>query len=115
MLLLLVSELRRRSPHWPSTRVGTLMAMGLCVQIISATPWFEATVPWVWQAPAVAVSVGNAALFWVFVQTLFLDDFKWQPWHVGSWLAVVVLTLWNCATGWQHAHPVGLALQRAVP
>lgn len=115
MLLLLVSELRRRSPRWPATRVGTLMAMGLCVQIISATPWFEATIPWVWQVPAVAVSVGNAALFWVFVQALFLDDFKWQPWHVGAWLAVVALTLWNCVTGWQHSHPVGLALQRAVP
>lgn len=115
MLLLLVSELRRRLPLWRATRVGTLMAAGLCVQIISSTPWFEATVPWVWQAPAVAISVGNAALFWVFAQALFMDDFKWQPWHVGAWLTVVALTLWNCATGWQHAHPLGLALQRAVP
>lgn len=114
-LLLLVSELRRRLPRWPATRVGTLMAAGLCVQIISSTPWVEASVPWLWQAPAVAISVGNAALFWVFVQALFLDDFKWLWWHVGAWLAVVALTLWNCATGWQHAHPLGLALQRAVP
>jgi AraC-like DNA-binding protein len=115
MLLLLVTEMRRRLPRWPATRVGTLMAIGLGVQIISSAPWFEATVPWVWQAPAVAISVGNAALFWVFAQALFMDDFKWQPLHVGAWLAVVALTLWNCATGWQHAHPVGLALQRAVP
>jgi AraC-like DNA-binding protein len=114
-LLLLVSEMRRRFPLWPASRVGTLMALGLCVQVVSATPWFEAHVPWAWQAPAVAVSVGNAALFWVFVQALFMDDFKWTPWHVAAWLAVVLLTLWNCATGWQHAHPVGLALQRAVP
>ncbi len=114
-LLLLVSEMRRRLPQWRATRVGTLMAMGLCVQIISATPWFEASIPWAWQAPAVAVSVGNAALFWVFVQALFLDDFKWTAWHVSAWLAVVALTLWNCATGWQHAHHVALALQRAVP
>jgi AraC-like DNA-binding protein len=115
MLLLLVSEMRRRLPQWRATRVGTLMAIGLCVQIISATPWFEASIPWAWQAPAVAVSVGNAALFWVFVQALFIDDFKWTPWHVAAWLAVVALTLWNCATGWQHAHPLGLALQRAAP
>jgi AraC-like DNA-binding protein len=115
MLLLLVSELRHRLPRWPATRVGTLMAAGLCVQIISATPWVEANVPSVWQAPAVAISVGNAALFWVFAQALFIDDFKWTAWHAGAWLAVVALTLWNCATGWQHAHPVGLALQRSVP
>jgi AraC-like DNA-binding protein len=114
-LLLLVSEMRRRLPQWRATHVGTLMAMGLCVQIISATPWFEASVPWTWQAPAVAVSVGNAALFWVFVQALFIDDFKWTPWYVGAWLTVVALTLWNCTTGWQNAHPVALALQRAVP
>ena len=114
-LLLLVSEMRRRMPQWPATRVGMLMALGLCVQVVSSTPWFEAHVPWAWQAPAVAVSVGNAALFWVFVQALFRDDFKYTPWHGGAWLAVVALTLWNCASGWQHAHPVGLALQRAVP
>jgi AraC-like DNA-binding protein len=115
MLLLLVSEMRSRLPSWPATRVGTLMAAGLCVQIVSATPWFEANIQWAWQTPAVAVSVGNAALFWVFVQALFLDNFKWTAWHVGAWSAVVALTLWNCATGWQHAHPVALALQRAVP
>jgi hypothetical protein len=115
MLLLLVSEMRRRLPQWRATRVGTLMAVGLCVQIISATPWFEANIPWAWQTPAVAVSVGNAALFWVFVQALFIDDFKWTPRHVAAWLVVVTLTLWNCATGWQHAHPLVLALQRAAP
>jgi AraC-like DNA-binding protein/uncharacterized membrane protein len=114
-LLLLVSEMRRRLPRWPATRVGVLMALGLCVQVLSATPWFEAHVPWVWQAPAVAMSVGNAALFWVFVQALFMDDFKLRPGHVAAWFSVVALTLWNCAMGWQHAHPVGLALQRAVP
>jgi AraC-like DNA-binding protein/uncharacterized membrane protein len=114
-LLLLVSEMRRRLPRWPATRVGVLMALGLCVQVLSSTPWFEAHVLWVWQAPAVAMSVGNAALFWVFVQALFMDDFKLRPGHVAAWFSVVALTLWNCAMGWQHAHPVGLALQRAVP
>jgi hypothetical protein len=113
-LLLLVSEMRRRLPQWRATHVGTLMAMGLCVQIISATPWFEASVPWTWQAPAVAVSVGNAALFWVFVQALFIDDFKWTPWYVGAWLTVVALTLsrspcnapcpW-CLPGWPSSPP----------
>nr|WP_295771722.1 hypothetical protein [Rhodoferax sp.] len=62
-------------------------ALGLCVQVISAMPLFEDMVPQQWQAPWLAVSVGNAVLFWVFVQALFDDDFALRPVHVVAWLA----------------------------
>lgn len=36
-------------------------------------------VPHLWQAPGVAVSVGNAVLFCVFVQVLFDEEFALRP------------------------------------
>ncbi len=54
--------------------------------------------PRLWQAPLVAVSVGNAVLFWVFVQALFDDAFVLRPLHGLVWLA-----------------PFTMGVQRALP
>jgi AraC-like DNA-binding protein len=84
------------------------------VQVIGATPLFEALVHPLWQAPLVAVSVANAVLFWIFVQALFDDDFSLRPQHVVAWLLVATLSGLNCAMG-THAAPLLTSLQRAVP
>ena len=104
----------RDRPTLRSARAGAALALGLCVQVIGATPLFEALVHPFWQAPLVAVSVANAVLFWVFVQALFDDDFSIRPRHVVAWLAVATLSAFNCAAG-PHAAPVLMGLQRAVP
>ena len=118
LLLLQAAVLWRDRPHLPAARAGVAMALGVCVQVVSATPLLEAALPRLWQVPLVAISVGNAVLFWVFVQALFDDDFAWRPLHGGAWLAVAALSGFNCAWGEPGASalaPVTMGLQRGVP
>jgi len=118
LLLLLAVVLGRDRPRLPAARTGVLLTLGLCVQVIGSTPAFEALAPRPWQAPLVAVSVGNAVLFWVFVQALFDDDFALRPLHVVAWIAVAVLAAFNCtvvAGGASVLAPVAMGVQRAVP
>jgi AraC-like DNA-binding protein len=68
--------------------------------------------------PLVAVSVGNAVLFWIFVQALFDDGFAWRPVHGAAWLAAAALAAFNCAAVAGSASvlaPVTYGLQRSVP
>ena len=118
LLLVLATVMRRDRPQLPAARVGVAMALGMCAQVISATPLFEQLVPRLWHAPWVAISVGNAVLFWVFVQALFDDDFEIRPVHTIAWLAAALLSGVNCAVLARSAYdiaPLTMALQRAVP
>ena len=125
LLALLAAVLVRERPALPAARVGVLMALGLGLQVVSATPAFEAQVSELWQAPLIAVSVANAVLFWVFVQALFDDDFALRPVHAIAWGGVAGLSLLNCLLncvlpGLCQSMPGGLNLllhgaQRAVP
>lgn len=114
LLALLAVVLWRDRPRLRSARAGAALALGLCVQVIGATPLFEALVHPLWQAPLVAVSVANAVLFWIFVQALFDDDFSLRPGHVAAWFAVAALSGFNCVAG-PHAATVLVGLQRAMP
>ncbi len=116
LLALLAAVLARDRPRLPAARAGIALCLGLCVQVVGSTPLLEARLPLLWQAPLVAVAVGNAVLFWVFVQALFDDDFVFKPLHAWAWAGVALLSGFNCAVGYQHAlAPVTLGLQRAVP
>ena len=116
LLALLVAVLLRDRPRLPAAQAAVAMCLGLCVQVIGATPLVEARLSALAQAPLVAVSVANAVLFWVFVQALFDDDFAFLPVHAAAWLGVALLSGINCALGPQHAAaPVTFGLQRAVP
>jgi AraC-like DNA-binding protein len=118
LLLLLAWVLGRDRPRLPAARAALAMMLGLAVQVISSTPLFEAQAPRLWQAPLVAISVGNAVLFWIFVQALFDDDFALEPLHGAAWLAAAALGGFNCA--WVAGSssvlaPVTMGLQRGVP
>lgn len=118
LLVVLATVMHRDGRQLAATRVGVAMAIGLCVQVISATPLFEDLVPRLWQAPWVALSVGNAVLFWAFVQALFDDEFSLRTVHFFSWLLVATLSGLNCAVLANSANifaPVSMGLQRAVP
>ena len=118
LLLLLVAVLRRDRPQLPASRTGLALCLGLCVQVVGATPFFEAEVPRLWQVPLVAISVGNAVLFWVFVQALFDDDFRLRPWHAAAWLSAAGLSGLNCAVAAGSSSPLAplsMGLQRALP
>ncbi|MFZ6711761.1 helix-turn-helix domain-containing protein [Undibacterium sp. TC9W] len=118
LLLLLSAILGRDRPQLLVVRSGIALCLGLAVQVISATPWIEATVPRLWQAPLVAISVANAVLFWVFVQALFDDDYALRPTHLLAWFAVAALSALNCAVVAGSATiiaPVTMGMQRAIP
>ncbi|MFZ6743158.1 helix-turn-helix domain-containing protein [Undibacterium sp. JH2W] len=118
LLLLLSAILARDRSQLLVVRAGIALCLGLAVQVLSATPWIEAMVPRLWQAPLVAISVANAVLFLVFVQALFDDDYLLQPWQVLAWFAVAALSALNCAVIAGSASiiaPLTMGVQRAIP
>jgi AraC-like DNA-binding protein len=118
LLLLLAAVLWRDRPRLPAARAGVAMTLGLFMQVVSSAPPVEALLPRLWQAPLVAISVGNGVLFWIFVQALFDDEFVLRPVHVAAWLGVAVLSGFNCAVvagSGSVLAPLMIGLQRAVP
>ena len=67
LLVLVAAVLWRDRRRAPAALAGVALALGQVVQTIGATPWVEATLPFLWQAPLIAVSVANVVLFWIFV------------------------------------------------
>lgn len=96
LLLVLAAIVLRDRARAPALRASLAMTLGLVVQVIGSAPLFDELVPRPWQAPFIAVSVGNAALFWIFVQALFDDDFAFGAQHVGAWFAAATLSGLNC-------------------
>lgn len=118
LLLLLAGALWRDRPRLPAAQAAIAFCLGLCVQVIGATPLLEDRLPLLWQAPLIAVAVGNAVLFWVFIQALFDDDFVLRPVHGLAWATVAALSGFNCAVMAGSASllaPLTWGLQRAVP
>ena len=122
VLALLIFVLMRASSRATVRPVARWLAIslcaGLCVQMIAATPVVEDWLPRTWLAPMVAISVGNAVLFWIFVQALFDDDFALRPMHAIAWAMVALLAGCNCAFvagGASVFAPMLVGAQRAVP
>ena len=117
LLALLAAVLWRDAPRVSLARIGIALALGMCVQVVGSMPTFESHVPRVWQAPWVAVSVGNAVLFWLFVQALFDDAFRLSPRHVAIWAVASGLGGLNCAFahGDSALSLAALGVQRVVP
>jgi len=118
LLALIAWVLGRDRRGLPAVRAGMALAAGLAVQIASTMPWFEQAAPRMLQAPAVAISVGNAVLFWIFVKALFDDGFAFRPLHALVWIVAAGLGGLNCivfALGGTAIAPYTMGLQRAIP
>ena len=92
LLLLLAGVLGRDRPRLPAARAGVALTLGLCVQVLSSTPMFEALVPRLWQAPLVATllaAVLDTAVFWsiAFAGT----GGPWVTWALGDLAVKLVL------------------------
>lgn len=96
LLLLATGLMLRDRPRLPATQAGGLLTLGLVVQVFSSMPTFEQRVMCSAQSPLVGISVANAVLFWLFVRSLFDDDFRWRPWHAAVWGVAFAVGLLNC-------------------
>jgi AraC-like DNA-binding protein len=47
-------------------------------------------------APVIALSTGNAVMFWLFTRALFDEAFRLRWWHTLVWAAVVAFSFVNC-------------------
>ena len=120
LLLLLAVHLLRHAPSRPAAKLGAALCAGQIVQAVETLPLMEATAPGWLLVPLVAISVGNAVLFWLFVWALFDDDFRFAPWQGAVWLAAAGLAGVNCAVA-VGGHTQGawfgvsMVLQRVLP
>jgi AraC-like DNA-binding protein len=96
LALLLAFALWRDAFNVRTAKVGAVFMLCLCVQIVSSTPVLERTLPCAWQALPVGISIANSVLFWIFVRTLFDDEFVTGSLHIGVWTAVVLLGASHC-------------------
>lgn len=118
LVALLVLVVVALLPHWRHARhadlvrVGIALAVSLAVQAVSASPWVEHGLSCASQAPGIGLSLGAAALFWLFARAVFEDGFKLRGWHAALWAAVVLYGAGICL--WSRWWP-GFVLMRAVP
>jgi AraC-like DNA-binding protein len=117
-LLLLAVGLARGAKGHAAARIGILLLLGLAIQTVASAPEVELGVAALWQAPLVAVSVGNGVLFWIFSKALFDDDFTVGRGDFVAWLAVAFASGLNCVLApyaLATLHRVLELIQRATP
>jgi len=95
-LALTTALLLRGRARSATARVGAWFALGLAAYVLRSVPGLVPSPPPAWQAPLLALSAGNAVVFWLFCRSLFDDDARLRGIHVGAWAAVVALALLHC-------------------
>jgi AraC-like DNA-binding protein len=75
-------------------RLAVAFALGSAAH--AATCGIGATHFSTWHAPLIALSTGNAVVFWLFARALFDDAFRLRWWHGLIWVAVTALSFVNC-------------------
>ena len=76
-------------------RLAAAFALGSAAHAL--TSGVGVTVPFsIWHAPLIALSTGNAVVFWLFTRALFDDAFRMRRWHGLIWIAVTAFSFVNC-------------------
>ena len=99
MVLALVAGLLLRDyPRRSESRLGALFAVGVAAFAVWSGPDIGVRGE-VWMTPAMALSVGNNFIFWLFARSLFDDGFRPRAWHAVLWVAIVALglTAWHAS------------------
>ena len=78
-----------------TARLGAACGLGVAAYALCALPGFVAH-PAAWKLALVALSTGNAVVFWLFSRALFDDDFQPRPWHGAAWGLLAMLGVVNC-------------------
>ncbi|HYM04294.1 MAG TPA: AraC family transcriptional regulator [Stellaceae bacterium] len=111
--LLLAASLLRAHARSLAARLGAAFALGVAAYALCSWPGFAAHAA-VWQAPILAICIGNPVVFWLFARALFDDDFKHRWWHGVVWVALAstgLLTVFVVAPKSESlARLIGIAL-----
>jgi AraC-like DNA-binding protein len=95
VLLVLAASLLRDFRGAVNGRLAVAFALGSAAH--AATCTIGATSPAsIWHAPLIALSTGNAVVFWLFCRALFDDAFELRPWQGLVWLAMAVFSFITC-------------------
>ena len=95
VLLVLTASLFRDFRNSVSGRLAVAFALGSAAHAATCTIGAASPISF-WHAPLIALSTGNAVVFWLFCRALFDDAFALRPWHGLVWLAMATFSFINC-------------------
>ena len=95
LLLVLAAAQFRDFSHVAAGRLGTAFALGSAAHAVTSSIGSTSAVS-ASHAPLIALSTGNAVVFWLFARALFDDAFRIRAWHAPVWAGVVAFSFVNC-------------------
>jgi AraC-like DNA-binding protein len=95
MLLVLAASLYRDFNKLVAGRLAIALALGSAAHAATTAIGTPSPIS-AWHAPLIALSTGNAVVFWLFCRALFDDAFVLRAWHAAIWLAVATFSFVNC-------------------
>ena len=95
LLLVLAASLFRDFRHVVAGRLAVAFALGSAAHAVTGAIGLPSPVS-LWNAPLIALSTGNAVVFWLFTRALFDDAFTLRWWHALLWVAMAVFSFVNC-------------------
>jgi AraC-like DNA-binding protein len=108
--LLIAATLLRDRPKSAAVRLTAALAICAIAYAIREAPSFPR--PWPrWALPFAAVGWGSPAVFWLWAQATFDDQFRLRRWHAALWVALVGLGLLAFRGGAIGA-PLAIACER---
>ncbi|HEV2548906.1 MAG TPA: AraC family transcriptional regulator [Stellaceae bacterium] len=90
LVLLIAALLMRDHRRSLAARLGAAFAVGVAAYAVCSSHDFAShATPW--EAPILALCLGNSVVFWLFARALFDDGFELRWWHAALWLAPIAL------------------------
>lgn len=91
VLLFAVLVVRRAGPA-PSAWLGAAFSLGVAAYAFCSAPGMPMRET-LWLLPLLTLCAGNSAVFWLFAESLFDDEFRLAWWQIMPWAGVVGLSL----------------------
>ncbi|WOH50751.1 helix-turn-helix domain-containing protein [Bradyrhizobium sp. sBnM-33] len=95
LLLVLAASLFRGFGAVLAGRLAAAFAVGSAAHAVISSIGVTSKVPPA-LAPVIALSTGNAVVFWLFTRALFEETFKLRWWHALTWAAIAAFSFVNC-------------------
>jgi len=90
LVLLIAALLARDHARSLAAWLGAAFAIGVAAYVVCSTQGFAVHAR-IWQAPILALCLGNSIVFWLFARALFDDGFELRWRHLALWAAPVAL------------------------